>query len=78
MRKPAGKEAMRDAAEKFEEFREKQRVESLGRSKESVYLVSLKHGATYPNAVKVDDIPKHLRTNEEFYNLMRRVVTGEK
>lgn len=37
-------------------------------------LVSLGRGTKYPNAIPLDEIPNLLRTNPQFFELLRKVV----
>ena len=75
LRKPATPEAMKEAAEAFNEYR----VVQLAKGKGSrPTLVTLGSGRGYPNAVPVDKIPEELAKNPNFFNLMKRVVAKEK
>ena len=75
LKKPATPEAMREAAQAFEQYR----VVQLAKGKGSrPTLVNLGLGRGYPNAVPVDKIPQELAKNPNFFNLMKKVVAKEK
>lgn len=75
LQKPATPEAMQEAAEAFTRY---EKV-GLGRGNSRPTLVNLSSKKVgYPNAVPVDKIPDELAKNPEFYNFMKKVVTGEK
>ncbi len=75
LRKPTTPEAMKEAAQAFEQYR----VVALAKGKSSKpTLVTLGRGRGYPNAVPVDKIPQELAKNPAFYNLMKKVVAKEK
>ena len=71
LKEPATPEAMKEAAEAFERYREVELAKGKG-SKPT--LVSLGKGKGYPNAVPVDKIPQELARNPDFFNLLKRVV----
>ncbi len=71
-RKPASPEAMREAASAFAQYERT----SLGKMNSRPTLVNLSSKRIgYPNAVPVDQIPRELETNSQFYNLMQKIVT---
>lgn len=74
LRKPATPEAMKEAAEAFEQYRKV----SLGKGSSRPTLVNLGKGTGYPHAVPVDRIPQELATNPRFYNFMKKIVAREK
>ena len=74
LRKPATPEAMREAAQAFEQYR----VVSLAKGGSKPTLVTLGLGRGYPNAVHLDKIPQELERNPEFFKLLKRVVAKEK
>lgn len=74
LKKPATPEAMKEAAEAYQQYRKA----SLGKKTSRPTLVNLGKGTGYPNAVPVDRIPDELATNPKFYNFMKKVVTKEK
>ena len=75
LRKPATPEAMKEAAEAFDKYRQVELAKGKG---SRPTLVTLGKSRGYPNAVPLDKIPEQLATNPQFYNLMKRIVTKEK
>ncbi|MBA7702690.1 hypothetical protein ES703_111459 [subsurface metagenome] len=64
------------AAEAFRRYQEAKKAEGRRGSKPT--LVSLGYGKTYPHAIPLDEIPKQLEENPEFFELMKRIVTKGK
>lgn len=73
LRKPPTPETMKEAAEAFRRYQQ-----AKGAKRSRPVLVSLGLGKTYPSAIPLEQIPDQLRTNPEFFDLMKRIVTKEK
>jgi len=72
LRKQATPEAMQEAAQAFEQYRQV----SLTKSSRPT-LVNLGKGTGYPNAIPMDQIPDELAKNPHFFNFMKKIVTKE-
>jgi len=69
-------EARAEAAQRFKEYQEKQKA--LGKRNSEPTLVSLSTGKKYPTAVPLDKVADEIATNPEYFELVRKITTGEK
>lgn len=65
------------AAEAFRRYQEAKKAEGRPSSKPTLVNLSTRAKA-YPNAVPLDEIPRQLEENPEFFELMKRIATKEK
>lgn len=68
---PATPEAMKAAGQAAEKYIKAQPLGS------KPMLVTLAYGRTYPTAIPLEEIPKQIATNPEFYELMKKVIRKE-